>query len=817
MGTDTLTPGTVIILTRADNSQKYEYTIKKQLGIQGHNRSGAVKAVYIAEKRSNASAQENAETIVLKEFYPQIINGIMTHDVKRNKDGSVSLSADNESLETLKCEFKREAEKLAEYKSYPDMENDICAPEDVCILEGNGTVYLENEFHEHAASWKELKNMYILKADEILLIALQSFRFLQKMHGHKDALVDFKPADVLLGYDLGREEYDLGSPMFYDFGSVLPIDHEYKTSDIRYSQEYAPDSFKTGEKAVVSIATEQTTFLKVCRDMLSGCEEGVSTHIKNRLVSFFNSKNEENVERSEENIEKSLEEIRRDIQKDEYDFKSSKLPKQEHRFRLIQLVVSIVILGLYISMGLMLSYLCINADNVHEFIKSYGISEALIAVGLVYGTVAIFGLRLFIDWMSERIARLHTSVFYFDKRDYAGQLIRNGDFNTFRFGWRKSTTFQDQSEHNRKRQRRRRILWVVLFLAIVGGLILSIVCDEFPLFFAIGCISIIVFMYADNIPSAKEFFDTCHYPNLIKRYPSARLQQAYYFKNEYLRSQDNGRSKPFDLNSEYYEKTCRNLLKIKQVVKERLATDSRFDLGFNPFQIRHIYKMAFDRLRNVQLVLNLSELVIMLTMVFIDYMGFTGNLEVFFRIPREEYIYVTLMMVALVTVVSIIQIFGSSKYERRVADVSYKSRFVNSNSLNELLVRDIAQGIVADIDIARGINQAEAAINTIKNRTIKKRIQKEYKFVNRRMVHHEVLANRRRLTITVWLSFVAVSSVMVWLCKMYWLFPIFLILAVIINVAGNYYFLEVYERKRMIRNIHDLEEYDKETSQSEEV
>lgn len=809
MGADALKPGTLIILTRVDNGQKYDYLIKKQLGIKNNSRTGAMKAAYIAEKRISGSFQEDAETIVLKEFFPKSMNGISVQDIKRNEDGSVILSFANNKLSTMLCEFKHEAEKLSEYKGYPDMESDICAPKDVCILEGNGTFYLENEFHDRAASWRELKDENKLKADEILLTALHSFRFLRKMHFHNDALVDFKPADVLLGYDMLHDEYKLSSPMFYDFGSVLPINHEYRTSDIRYTQEYAPLSFKSNAKAVVNNSTEQTTFLNVCRDMLIGCEESVSRPIMDRIVSFLNSN--ENVVRSEDDTEKVLDEIRNDIQKNEYDFNSSKLPKQERRFRVIQIVVSIIVLGLYLAMGFILSYLCINADIVRGFIERHGISEVLIAVVLGFGAFLVFGLRLFVDWMSERIARLYTSVYYFDKRDRSGNLIRNGEFNTFRFGWRKSTTFQDQSEHNRKMQSRRLVLWVVLFLAIVSGLVFSIKLTAFPLFFSVGCGAIIIFMYVDYIPTEKEFFNSCHYPNARKQYPSTGLQQAYYFKKEYADSQDNGRSKPFDLNSDYYDKSCRNLLKIKRVAKERLDSAPDFDLGYSPFQMRHIYKMTFDRLRNTQLILNLSVLVIMLTMVFIDYMGFTGNLEVFFRIPPQAYIYVTLIMVTLVTLVSIIQILISSRFEKLVADISYKSRYVNSNSLNELFVKDVAQGVVEGIDIARGVNQAEAAINTIKNKEFKKTLQRNYKFINRRMVHHEVLANRRRLTIAVWLSFVAVASVLVWLCKIYWMFPILLVLAASINIAGYYYFIELFERKRMIRYMHNLEKYERES------
>lgn len=808
MAADALKPGKKITLKRTDNCEEFDYIILKQLGKKDTGRIGAVKAVYIAEKRAPGSSFEESQTIVLKEFFPQNAeNGIFAQDVTRNDDGSVSFS-NKDVIDSLRLDFKREAGKLQEYKADPEMETQICAPKDVCILEGNGTLYIENEFHDNAASWKELKDINKLKADEILLTAIHSFRFLRKMHMHKDALVDFKPADVLIGYDPVHNEYGLSQPMFYDLDSVLTIDHEYKRSEIKCTKEYAPGSFSKGETALVSNVTERVTFIKVCRDMLNGCKECVSETVWNNLMSFLDSNDKENGGCSEDDTEKELDNLREDIQMDEYKFKSSKLPKKEIIFKIIQIISLILVLGLYSAMGLLLSYLCINADAVRGFIEAHGISEVFIAAVLTAGTVAVFGLRLFIDWMSERIARLHTSVYYFDRKDHAGNPIRNGEFNTFRYGWRKSTTFQDLSEHNRKRQRHRLILWFSLFFAIVAGLVLSIVFNAFPIFFAVGCAAIIVFMYVEYLPSAKDFFYSCHYPNVKKKYPSIKLQEANFFKKEYKDSQADGKNGPFELDSEYYEKSCRNLLKIRKTVKEKVASDPEFDLGYNSFQMKHIYKMTFDRLRNTQLIVNLSVLVVMLTTVFIDFMGFTGKLETYFRIPQQAYIYVTLILVTLVTVVSIFQLLISRRYERTVADVSYKSRYVTSVCMNELLVEDVAKGVVENIDIARGINQAEAGINTLNDGYLRKGLQRNYNFKNRRMVHHEVLANQRRLTIAVWLSFVSLASVFVWLCKIYWLFPVLLIVAAVINIAGNRYFLELIERKRIISAIHELEAFD---------
>ena len=817
---DALRPGKKIILTRSDNGEMYSYTITKQLGTKDTGRSGAVKAVYVAEKQSTDISSENKkQTVVLKEFFPKISeNGIIPQDIQRNADGSVVLSSTNNQLNAIKQNFIKEAKKLKEYKGYPEMETQISAPKDVCILEGNGTFYFENDFHEGAASWKELKGENQLKADEILLIALHCFRFLNKMHLHNDALVDFKPADVLLGYNQLHDEYEFSSPMFYDFGSVLPINHEYHRSDIWCTRDYAPRSFSSGEMVDVNNDTERITFLKVCRDMLTGCKEKIGISKREEINSFFDPDKRENIERSEVDTENGLNMMRKHIQEAEYKFKRDNLPKKNMFFTIIQIIVSAIVLGIYSAMGFILSYLCINADVVRKFIEERGISEILIAVVLSAGTFFIFGLRLLIDWMSERIARLHTSVEYFNKKDSFGNEIRNGDFNSFRYGWRRKTTFQDKSRHNKKRQHQRWFLWSCLLLVIILGLVLSIVLTAFPLFLAVGCITIIAFMYVEYLPSAKDFFYSCCYPNTKKKYPTTRLQEAYYFKNEYKESQVNGKYRPFDLNSDYYENNCRNLLKIRQAVKERFDADPRFDLGFNHFQMRHIYKMTFDRLRNVQLIVNLSVLVVMLTTVFIDFMGFTGKLEAYFRIPHEAYIYVTLVLITIVTLVSIFQIVISRRYEKVVADVSYKSRYVISDSLNELLVEDVVNGIVKNIDIVRGINQAEAAINTINDKDLvtgeeqyrKAELRKKYRFTNRRLVHHEVIANQRRLAIAVWLSFVAVTSILVWLCKIYWLFPILLITTTIINFFGHKYIVELIERKRIIRSIHDLEKYERE-------
>ena len=306
--------------------------------------------------------------------------------------------------------------------------------------------------------------------------------------------------------------------------------------------------------------------------MLLGCKEEFEDGIWSGIVDKFDPRKKENRERSEDKTEELLKDMYNQAQDNEYRIKKSRLKLKKTIVTIIQIVASIIVLGLFLAMGLILSYLCINTDAVRGLIKEHNISDilidVLIAVVLIAVSAAVFGLRLLIDWMSERMARLGTSIAYYNKKDRSGNLVRNGNFNSFRYGWRKTTTFQDKSELNRKRQHLRWVLWACLFLTIVSGLVISIVFNAFPLFFSIGCPAIIVFMYVDYLPSAKHFFYSCHYPNAKKKYPSTRLQEAYYFKQEYKDSQVNGKYKPFDLNSKYYEQNCRNLLKIIQPIHQ---------------------------------------------------------------------------------------------------------------------------------------------------------------------------------------------------------------------------------------------------------
>ncbi len=218
-----------------------------------------------------------------------------------------------------------------------------------------------------------------LKADEKLQALLGLFRFLKNMHYHSDALIDFKQSDMLLAHNADSEEYELGNPMFYDMGSVLTIDREYAVSDI-ITGTNRPSAYKKGDNAIVDRTSENEAFLLLCNEMLSKCQKDISEVIWKKLKSFINPKDGENISRKDEEMEKGLEELRTDIQREEYDFKSKKLQKKEHCFKLLQILITLIVLAVYILIGIVLSYLCVNAEAVHSFIDEKGISPITIAL-----------------------------------------------------------------------------------------------------------------------------------------------------------------------------------------------------------------------------------------------------------------------------------------------------------------------------------------------------------------------------------------------------------------------------------------------------
>ena len=799
---DYLKKGSKILLVKSDTLRNFCYIIVDRIGTSNESRLGATKEVYIATKVNYTSDGKPASftKVILKEFYPKHIHGIKEHEVTRDSSGEVHLddSSNNPDspLGRALFNFKREVSILSNYK------NLLSVPDKVCLLEGNGTYYIENSFLENASTWDVIIEKNKLSMDEILQTAVAVYKSLNVIHLNSEALVDFKPSDILLTYDAVTQSYNLDNPIFFDMGSILKIDTEYPISDVYYDAKYAPAYFSKESKVTINRQTEQATFLKMLLVMFAGCKGTVSQKIYTELIEFINPNNPENIKRTEEDTMDGLTRLKEKIQQEEYDFKSKKIYRQEATLRILRVVVTILVSIVYLTMGFLLTYSSSYAEKVNAYILENNISATYIAVILAVATTLIFALRLFVDIISERIARVHTSVLYFDKKDKDGNLMRTGDFNTFRHGWRGSTTFQDISNHNQKRQRYRRILFAILFIAIISCLALSVKLNAFPVFLALGCLSVIVFMYAELFPSTNDFFESCRFgcPNGREKNLKPNMRRADYFLPEYERTN------AFDLNSPYYKENFRNLLTIKEDINTALKSNENFNIGFLPFQMRHIYRQSFDRLRNVQIITNISTYIIMLTTVFVDYMAFMGKISSYFMIPSELLKYITPALTIAIMFVSLYNILHSLSHEITVAEMAYKSRYINDKSLNKLIVEDIAKGTVESVDIVRGLNEAEAEVNTCINPTRRKRLRDHYNFLNRRMVHHDVIANQRRLAITVWLSFLSLFSIIVWYWGIGWMLPVLLLSAILINYFGHNYWVEYIGRKIAIRNAEKLEE-----------
>ena len=845
MGRIPLKKKSILNLQHGDG-HKEDYKIKSLLSAES---LGASCICYRAVRISDG------KTIVLKEFYPN-----NSELIERTDNGRLNIAEFlydlDEKYDYLRKSFesfKKSALYLDKYSKNESTKDNICSSDNTDILEGNGTYYYENEYYKKSKSWYDCAGEKNAKGDELIQVALGSYRFLNKLHslegaeGNGDALVDFKSQDVLVvprveDGNVGTGLWAYNTPLFFDFGSVLTLNKKYSKSLIEGTPEYMPDEFSkaydtddSGEE-VVSIRTENYTFARVFETLLlrDDSDRYFTPDIQKRLSALMNKL--KNCSRDDKEIEVALMDIRDEIQENEKSRNEDDFDGKQKKFNLIRVVLFAIAIIMHIVLAGVMIYLCVNSQAAQKYITENDISVSLLAILLCILTFALAALKLFVSLMSQKLTNLEVSLEYFDRKK-DGKSIKTAEYNTFqKGGGRKQTTYQDKSLLNIRRQRLRLFLWIVLFICIVSGLVISISVNACPLFFIIGFISIIIFMYADALPSTVDFFNSCMGKTSLKL-DSLKEKRAWYFSDEYYESKDTEHFDAFDVKSDFYVKNNRNIYMIrKQLIDEvydipremslktRMTNllsykkrndfyDSRkkdvdYNLRFTPLIIRNTYKMLFDRMKNKYLIINFSVLVVTLFTIFLDFVFFTGAFKDYFMMPDIAYPFVIISLLVVTTGVSIWQILYSYEEEKLIADASYKSRFVLDFALNGFLVEDISKGYIQPVDIVRGINQAEANIFTLgdKKKGKKAAIGKKRDVINTRLLHHDIEAYRRRLAITVWLLFGTVMSFIVWYLGIY----ILLIPLILAFAFSNIIFSKIIIPKRLRKNtIRDIEKLEK--------
>lgn len=504
---------------------------------------------------------------------------------------------------------------------------------------------------------------------------------------------------------------------------------------------------------------------------------------------------------------------------------SEKTPKTKR----VRPAIKWIVISLFLILSIALISICLLSHNIKEAADHYS-AMYLILLAIFLCLLAIFTSLLKV-WYSyviaSKTARSESAKRYYD-------IHFNTDDHTFFLenNTRKDTTYMDDHMENISRQHRRWGLWIILAVALAASLLISIACHSFPLFLGTGLIEIIVFMYADYFPANRQFYeDYGKIQNyIIDRDISPDEAKAIFYMDEY-------ESTKFDIKNPEYHIRFRNLFTIKkdilsarnrsmQVPLRHLPRREEFfsfpddnqdqskneknlpswpDLKLDAFEIRHIYKMCFDRIRNRQLVINIVLTLILLFVIGLDFSAYSRYLASYFMIPDTMRIPITIISITGIMIASLIQIFLMPMTERIVAEVSYKSRYVVDERLNDLLGEDIVgfTKLIKPIDIARGIYQAQGYVMTTDKNGNTQIRAKELEWYDRPLFHYQEFSNRRRLVITVYLLMGSLIA-LIWQFGLWWLLPLIILLAIITHLLLQKYLLPNLGKEKLKKDIEKL-------------
>ena len=807
--------GAVIHLT-SETGREILYEIQELVSNGDH---GGSCFCYVAKRMQT----EDPPFVILKEFYPVVAESFIQRSDNNSTNISELLDTPGPARTNLRLKldsFKKSALYLKKYSEYAPLSENICNSDNPEILSGNGTFYYENEYLPGAESWSYHKNKNDTKEDELVQTAIGCIRFLKKMHqypnpsGAGDALVDFKPEDILIPPAGDSNIPNFESPLFYDFGGVLEMNRTYPSGQIfETSPEYRPMIFNE-EEAQINRKTENYTFSKMLNELLlkSDREKYLKNETKEKLIRLIRTTTDErlNTDVTEDEIEKTLTEIRDEIRNEEHEYQKSKFPRRKKLYYFVLGLLLILSICFHLFTGGVLVGLCFFPGAANQLMANYKIGIEPVLLLLCAVAILLVLLKLAVFFYSQFIAQTETSTVYYDKKDSDGKRVTTGEFNTFRYHFtRKSTTFQDLSDSNKKRQQFRGRSGFIAGVATALFLILSILLHSFPVLLAAVLVIITVFMYVENSYAMID-----HYNRSVPKEfqnKSFREKRAKHYYSEYLESTDRNHEKPYDLSADYYRNHYRDIYHIR---KKLMHAEQKVDLEFNPLAIQNIYKMTFDRARNTNLVLTLSVFAASVFTILMVFMSFTGIFRDYFMLPPLMYRIFIPFLILVSTGISLYQIFTAYHTEKTVAEVSYKSRYIMDFALNDMLVEDIINNTVKPIDITRGVHQYNGILHSPKRNKKNKvsRISnrsntdllKEQKSYNKELLHYDIMSEQRRCDLTVRMISCAVISIVVWHFGLYYLLIPILLFAIAIRILFKKVWIPKYTTKIITQ---DIEKY----------
>lgn len=736
-----------------------------------------------------------------------------------NKNGTggkeVLLKQFNPIGDQKREDFEKSVEIIQKLLSSKATKKYVCADNEIEVLYDEETIYCENQYYKSFVSWKELANQKV-NIYELLQTAISVIHFLRELHGLGLAYIDLKPEDILIPLDeMGTVLFT--QPMFFDFNSCLESNRAYDANVLRnYTTErYRADIFSdyTLNEIEINVALENEMFANVLESLVERKYQTVSESVKARLVKLFEELRKSiNSKWSEEQIEVELISIQEQILDEEHIGDDKHLKGRIKKYNIIRIVFLIITIMGHVNITFRLVDLCLKVDKTisHEWLRKEMFSIFLLTVILII-------VKLLYWWLAERIANYYVSLKSYQER------TNRYEYHIFRRGFRVNTTFQDDHESNEKRQRRRLVLWFTLFVALVSSILISVIWRSFAVFLELGFISLLVFLYADFLPSQKEYYDLYLKSN---GNPNWNAKVLFY--------QDEYNETGFELEHEFYK--YRNLFELKRVILNEYFDASKLasinwhekmkclfdynyrydmlkkqkvrqlDLGYGVLHMRHVYKMCFDRIRNRQLIVMISSVVLMLAILGLDFSQYIEGVKVYFGFEQEMYLGITLLLNLFFLVISIYQILCVLPEEMLVSSLAYKSRYMLDESLSEQIVIDIAAGIIKKKDLARGLWQCWGYINTTTNYRIRRALAMEFTY-ERPLLHHTVITNRSRLAFTVWFLFGILFAFLVLQLQIYFLTPVLLFITAIVHYLLRKYLLPVLGKKKLIREIEKLNKY----------
>ena len=763
-----LTNGTELHLKTSDNVVQ-KYIIDDLISDRGSSCLCYRVHLKAAKKRS----------FVLKEFYPKGKGVIRKSDSKIDMPSELSgdLARFEASVEVMK--------RISLENAY---RHNVVG--DILILHGNGTSFCRNEDYTGGRTWDQIEDHDFI---QVLTCMKAIMRLLDHMHGseYRYVYMDLKPENILLRASGSGILYD--EPVFVDFDSVLTTGM-HRLEETHTTAPYRPEGIiprlTTGNKKRlknISAAIDQYSFgilLKIKTEpfwplLNVATQEACNTLIADLIELGSTGKGlplGDVVSRIDEII-KLYNKPRQDMCKNSYDINKTK-------FNLLYKIVLPITVAVCIGLSAVYAFLVNQAGTAFSepFRGNIGLMVFL-AIMLLSFTVFSQGLKILLIYFASQQYNAKVASEELEKEtcgsDITQYFLGNWKDSAFREG-------EDSIIHN-KRQRRRRLLWIVLGASLIIALAASIRLNEFPVFLILGSLFLIFFMYADCIPSNHEFYKkACSgFSNDIQD-EKISDERACFFEYEY---EETGGT--FDLSSDYYLNDELNLYQLKNKLSSQ---GGMFKTSFGHETKQRIYSMAIDRERNFQLIMGIVLVVLNSLVLMLDLMLFFGLNTEYFMLPLSAYSFITYIAIVINLAANIVQVYLVSGQEHRIAQLAFNSKFLEEKELENRLGKDILRGLVKNIDVVRGVYQYDAYLYSKPERlsvSLKDKLQ----------LHHVDIANRGRLAITIWLLFCMAFSWMVWMRQVFITLPLLLIGTALLHYCLSRFILPYWSRKTMCRRI----------------